>query len=132
MVEIGSVVLLLRQGPYALRVCTLALCFSAAVSWLGARELGLAGAALGSVLAIYLDRALMLTRVARHTGIALARLQRWGELGWALGTAVLAGLAAWFFTHRLLPGAVPMVRVAAGTAVLLLLYVAFQYRRSPR
>ena len=130
VVEVGSVVLLLRQGPYALRVCTLALIFSAAVSWLGARELGLAGAALGSVLAIYLDRALMLTRIARHTGIALGRLQDWRSLGWAFGSAVVSALIAWLFTHRLLAGAVPMVRVAMGAAVLLLVYVALQYRRS--
>jgi O-antigen/teichoic acid export membrane protein len=132
VVEIGSVVLLLRQGPYALRVCTLALIFSAAVSWFGARELGLAGAALGSVLAIYLDRALTLTRIARLTGIGLARLQHWRSLGWALFASILAASVAWVFTQKLLPDALPMVRVAAGTAVLLLTYVALQYRRSPK
>lgn len=132
VVEVGSMVLLLRQGPFALGVGAVALCVSAAASWIGARELGLAGAALGSVIAIYLDRALVLTRVARHTGIGLRRLQHWAALGWALGAAVISGLLAWLFTHRLLPEAVPMVRVAAGAAVLLLTYVALNYRRGQR
>jgi O-antigen/teichoic acid export membrane protein len=129
VIEVGSVVLLLRQGGYVLGVSALALVVAVAASWLGALELGLPGAALGSVLAIYLDRVLILARVSRHTGIGLARLQDWGALGWALATAVLAALAAWLFTDRLLPQAVPMVRVAAGAAVLLLTYVALNYRR---
>ena len=129
VIEVGSIVLLLRQGPYALRVTAIALCISASASWAGAHYVGLTGAAAGSVLAIYFDRALLLTRVARHTGIGLARLQHWRELAWAFGSAALAGALAWAFVYRFLPDAVPIVRVAAGATVLGSVYAAMHYRR---
>jgi O-antigen/teichoic acid export membrane protein len=131
VIEVGSIVLLLRQGAFALRLSAIVLCVSAAVSWSAAHHIGLAGAAIGSVLAIYLDRALTLRRVAQHTGIALRDLQHWRTLGWALGSAALAALLAWTFTWRLLPHAPPMVHLAAGSAVLALAYAAMNYRRLP-
>lgn len=132
VIEVGSMVLLLRQGPYALRVTAVALCISASVSWAGAHYLGLIGAAAGSVLAIYFDRVLLLTRVARHTGIGLARLQHWRTLGWALGSAALAAALAWMFVNRFLPEAAPLVRVAAGAALLAGVYGAAHYRRAAK
>ena len=129
VIEMGSVVLLLRQGPFAMRVNAIVLCVSALVSWTAAQHVGLAGAAAGSVLGIYLDRALMLSRVARHTGIGLRGLQHWRVLGWALGSATLAAALAWTFVHHLLAGAAPLARVAAGSTVLALCYVAMNYRR---
>ena len=81
------------------------------------------------MLGIYLDRALMLRRVARHTGIGLRGLQHWRVLGWAFGSATLAAALAWAFVHYLLAGAPPLARVAAGSTVLALCYVALNYRR---
>jgi O-antigen/teichoic acid export membrane protein len=129
VIEVGSIVLLLRQGPFAVRVNAFVLCVSAAVSWTAAHHIGLAGAAAGSVLGIYLDRALMLRRVARHTGIGLPALQRWRTLAWAMGSAALAAALAWAFVYRLLPEAAPLVRLAAGSTVLALAYAAMNCRR---
>ncbi|HZN86249.1 MAG TPA: oligosaccharide flippase family protein [Burkholderiales bacterium] len=123
VVEVGSIVLLLRQGPFALRITALVLPVSVAVSWLAAHELGLAGAAAGSVVAIYLDRALLLRRVARHTGIALRELQAWRALGRTLALAAACGLLAWFLVQQFLGGAAPLVRLAAGATILALAYV---------
>jgi O-antigen/teichoic acid export membrane protein len=129
VIEVGSIVLLLRQGPFVVRVSAVVLALSAALSWTAAQHIGLAGAAAGSVIAIYLDRAVVLARIARHTGIGLRKLQHWRALGWALGSAALAALLAWAFTSRLLPEAAPLVRLAAGSAVLALAYAAMNYRR---
>jgi O-antigen/teichoic acid export membrane protein len=52
VIEMGSIVLLLRHGPFAFWVTAGALVVSVAVSWTAAREVGLAGAAAGSVVAI--------------------------------------------------------------------------------
>jgi peptidoglycan biosynthesis protein MviN/MurJ (putative lipid II flippase) len=112
VIEVGSVVLLLRQGPFALRITALALAVSVALSWSAAQYFGLAGAAAGSVAAIYLDRALLLRRIARHTGIALRELQKWGPLLRTLALAAACGLVSWL-----------MVRLAAGATVLALAYV---------
>ena len=118
VIEVGSIVLLLREGPYALRITAAALGISVAVSWTAAQHVGLAGAAAGSVLAIYLDRALMLSRVSRRTGIALRRLQRWGQLGRALAAAALSALLAWVVVERFLGASGALERLLAGAAVL--------------
>jgi O-antigen/teichoic acid export membrane protein len=123
VVEVGSIVLLLRQGAFALRITALALAVSAPLSWVTAQHAGLAGAAAGSVLAIYLDRALLLRRIARHTGIALRELQDWRALVRTLAAAAVCGLLAWFLVRQFTGAAPPMVRLAAGATALALAYV---------
>jgi O-antigen/teichoic acid export membrane protein len=129
VIEVGSIVLLLRQGPFALGVSALVLCISGAVSWTAAHHIGLAGAAAGSVIGIYVDRALMLARISSHTGLKLRELQHWRTLAWALASASLAALAAWLFTDRLLPHAAPIAHLAAGSALLVVLYALMNYRQ---
>jgi len=131
-VELGSVVLLLRQGGYALRVTATVLPVSIALSWGAAHELGLAGAALGSVVAIYLDRTLMVRRIARLTGIPVRRMQDWGSLAWALASSVLAAAAAWLAVTKLMPAAPHLARVAVGASLLALAYLGMNLHRMRR
>jgi hypothetical protein len=132
VIEVGSIVLLLRQGPFVLRVSALVLTLSTALSWAAAREIGLTGAAVGSVIGIYLERTLVLRRVARHTGIALRDLQHWGALAWTLGTAALTALLAWVFARHFLAETGPLPRLVGGALVLALAYAAMNYRRTMR
>lgn len=129
VVEMGSLVMLLRQGTYALAVTALALAFSVAVSWSAAQHFGLVGAAAGSVLAVFLDRALMLRRVSQQTGIALRRLQDWSSLGKALALAAVSAALAWVLVERWLPDRGPLARLALGATVLGLAYAAPFARR---
>jgi O-antigen/teichoic acid export membrane protein len=124
VVEMGSLVMLLRQGTYALRVTGLTLVLSVATSWTAAQYLGLAGAAAGSVLGVYLDRALVLRRIARHAGIALRRLQEWRALALALAFAVLTGALAWLIAELSLSRHGPLPRLVAGGAVFAAAYAA--------
>ena len=123
-IEVGSIVLLLRQGAYALRITSALLLVSVAISWSAAQGLGLPGAALGSVLAIYLDRTLLLHRVARQTGIPLGKLQDWNSLLYAAATAAVAGAVAWYFASH----ANSFVRLAVGLTVLMATYAALNFR----
>jgi O-antigen/teichoic acid export membrane protein len=132
VVEVGSVVLLLGQGAFALRITALALVVSVALSWGAAHAVGLAGAAAGSVAAIYLDRALLLRRIARLTGVPLRELQHWRALARTLAEAAGCGLLAWLVAHHFLGDAMPLARLAAGTAVLGLSYVGLQLARGSR
>ena len=129
VIEMGSITLLLREGAFALRTNVLALAFSLAVSWTGALVLGLPGAALGSVLAVYLDRAIMLRRVSQRTGIPFGRVQDWRALGLALATAAVSAALAWVLVHRFLEEAAPLARVAAGAAILAAAYGLLNLRR---
>ena len=128
-VEVGSLLLLLRQGPYAIGVNAVALAFSATASLAGALYLGLPGAACGSVLALLLDRAMTLRRIASTAGIPLARLQDWKGLARTARVAAVGALLAAGVTHAFLADAAPLVRLAAGGVVLAAVYALFILRR---
>jgi O-antigen/teichoic acid export membrane protein len=128
VIEIGSLVMLLRQGNYALRVTATTLVIAVAVSWTAAQHIGLAGAAIGSVLAIYIDRALVLRRVSRHTGVALRHLQDWSTLAMTLAIAAAAGLLAWVLVEALFAERGALLRLAAGAAVIVLVHAILQWR----
>lgn len=123
-IEVGSIVLLLRQGAYALRITSALLLVSIGVSWSAAQGLGLPGAAAGSVLAIYFDRVLLLSRVARQTGIPLAKLQDWRSLYWAAGSAAVAALLSWWIA----PHHNHFIRLVVGFTVLMTAYAAMNFR----
>jgi O-antigen/teichoic acid export membrane protein len=103
VIEPASIMLLLRQGAFSMRIGVLALAFSVAVSFAGARLFGLAGAAAGSVMAIYFEHFVTLRRIARRTGIPLRRVQDWRSLALLLACAALAGLVAWGVVSSLGP-----------------------------
>jgi O-antigen/teichoic acid export membrane protein len=131
VVEVGSLVLLLRQGMYALRITALVLPLSVAVSWVCGQQVGLAGAAVGSVVAIYLDRALLLYRVSRHTGVSLRNLQDWRSLGLTAAAAAASGAAAWLAVLGM--GAeTPLARLLVGGTVLAAAYAGLHLARSAK
>jgi len=127
VVELTSVLLLLRQGSFALGVNALALAVSAATSWLLAGWVGLAGAAGGSVLAIVLDRLISLRRISKRVGVPVRELQDWRgivmALGYAVATAALIRIAVDLLAHG---GAFP--RLALGACGLALAYLPVIHR----
>jgi O-antigen/teichoic acid export membrane protein len=123
VIELGSIVLLMKQGAFALRTNMVLLAVSVALSYLGALYVGLAGAAAGSVAAIYLDRIIMLRRVSVQTGIPFSRLQNWQRLGLSIAAAALAGALGWFTVGLLLPHAGPFHRLMLGATLIGLAYL---------
>jgi len=132
VVEIGSVVLLLRDGGFALRVSALALAVSVAVSWTAAHHVGLAGAAAGSVVAIYLDRVFMLRRVAKQTGIRVAELQDWRALCYTLATSVVAAGLAWVLVEKFASGKSVFYQLFLGASVLGTSYLLMNLKATRR
>jgi O-antigen/teichoic acid export membrane protein len=121
VVELNSILLLFRQGPFAMRVNFLVLLVGVPSSLAGALIGGLPGAAAGSVAAIFAERAMTLLRVSSLTGVPVRRLQEWAGLGALLGAAACsAALAGWLVglmgTHA------PLARLAEGAAVVALVY----------
>jgi O-antigen/teichoic acid export membrane protein len=117
VIEPASIMLLLRQGAFSMRVGVLALLFSVAVSFAGARLFGLAGAAAGSVTAIYFEHLATLWRISKRTGIPLRRVQDWRSLALLLLCAALSGLVAWGVVSSLgVPGSA--ARAVAGGVLL--------------
>jgi O-antigen/teichoic acid export membrane protein len=131
-IEVGSVVLLLREGPFCVVVGMVALAVSVFVSWEGAQHLGLAGAAAGSVVALYLDRLLTLRRISRRARVPLARLQYWGTLGRLVLSTALASAIAWSATRIWLASSTGFARAVVGAALIALLYAAAEFYFLPK
>lgn len=94
VVELVSVLFVLKQGAYAARVNAIALALALPISYLGAVNFGLLGAAMGGVVAVYAERAITLVRIARVTDTPVSKLQDWGTLAGILAAATISALAA--------------------------------------
>ena len=94
VVELNSILLLLKQGAFAVRVNAVALVLSVALSVWGAMHWGLFGAALGSVAMIQAERIASLRRISRVTGEPVAALQDWPKLAAVLAASIVAAALA--------------------------------------
>jgi peptidoglycan biosynthesis protein MviN/MurJ (putative lipid II flippase) len=103
-------------------VNALALVVSVLVSWRAALHFGLAGAAAGGVIAVCLDRVLLLRHISASSGVPLAQLQDWRRLARIIAFSALAALAAWGTVVTFLEHAAPVLRLTLGGAVLAALY----------
>jgi O-antigen/teichoic acid export membrane protein len=118
VLELSTIMLLLRQGAFSVLISAIALLVSIPISWAAARTAGIAGAAAGSVVAIYLEHAATLWRIARRTGIGLSYVQDWRSLGLLLCCAAVAGLSAWVTVTEVVNISLVVVRLGVGAAVL--------------
>lgn len=123
VIELGSIVLLLNQGPFAMRLNALLLALSVSASFAGAAAFGLPGAAIGSVCAIYLDRFLTLCRVSRFTGVPLSQVQSWRRLALTALVAAAASVVGWLCVEHWLAHAGPFPRLLAGATIIGLAYL---------
>jgi len=122
VIELASVTFLLRQGPFVMGVNLVALALSLPFNWFSAQHFGPAGAAVGSVIALYLDRLVTLRRVALLTGAPFRRLQDWRALGQLILFSALAAAFAWGMVGRYFAAGGPLVRASVGAALLAAAY----------
>jgi O-antigen/teichoic acid export membrane protein len=123
-IDLSSITLLLRQSVFVMLLNAIALLLAVSLNWTAAAHIGLAGAALGTVAVIYLDRLATLWRISRTSGIAVRRLQDWPTLALLLACAALGALLAWGVVDRLFADSGPLVRALAGATALAAAYVA--------
>jgi O-antigen/teichoic acid export membrane protein len=131
VVEISTVMQLLRQGMFTLGINIVVLAASVPLSWLGGVTLGLAGAAAGSVSALYVDRLINLRRIAAISGVPVRAQQRWRELARYVAWTAVAAAAAWLAVHVLFGESALIVRLALGFVVMVLIYAPANLRRRP-
>ncbi|OGA33273.1 MAG: hypothetical protein A3G80_07465 [Betaproteobacteria bacterium RIFCSPLOWO2_12_FULL_62_13b] len=122
VVELQSVMLLLREGAFQARLNVLNLCVSVALSLSGALAWGLPGAALGSVAASYVDRIAVLVRISRITGVPVGRLQDWGQLAGVLAAAFCSTLIAHEVIVRAMLLRHPLAVLCAAAALIVMIY----------
>ena len=97
-IELGSVLMVLRQGNFVLLVSMGVLALASAVSLIGGKTLGLYGVALGSLVGEVVGRAMNFARVSSQLGIPVRQLQDWSTLCRALAAGILASVAAAYCT----------------------------------
>jgi len=122
--EIATVTMLMRQAPFVVGVNLVALALALPIDWFLAQRFGLAGAAVGSVIVIYLDRIATLWRIALLTGIPVRRLQDWRALGQLMLFSALAAAFAWATVGRYFVAGGTLARVIVGGASLSAAYAA--------
>jgi len=132
VVEVSSLLQLLRQGVFNALVNAGMLVASVAASWFAGLHLGLAGAAAGSVAALYIDRFVTLRRIKTITGVRVRHQQHWASLARVAAASVLATALAWLAVHELAPQASHFARLVAGAALLGACYAALTFRRLRR
>ncbi|HEX6004006.1 MAG TPA: oligosaccharide flippase family protein [Burkholderiales bacterium] len=132
VVELASITLLLRRGPFVVALNAVAILLAVPISWFAAQHFGLAGAAAGSVSMIYLDRIVTLHYISRLSGIPVRRLQDWSMLGRQVLCAALAAAFAGWVTHHYLPASPPWIRLMFGGTLLGAAYFAMLGMRNVR
>jgi O-antigen/teichoic acid export membrane protein len=122
VIEIQSVLFLMKQGPFAAWVNGLVLVLAIPMSYVGAMTYGLPGAAIGSVTALYCERALSLSRLAKLSDTPLHRLQDWMTLAGILAAAALSASIAGFALQNV--ALRPFATLAVGGGLMAVLYPA--------
>lgn len=122
VVELNSILLLFRQGPFAMRVNFVVLLVAVPSSLGGALLAGLPGAAAGSLAAIFAERATTLYRVSSLTGVPIRRLQEWSGLGALLAAACASAAVAGWLVDRFGFAQSTLGQLAEGTALVAIVY----------
>lgn len=123
-VELGSVLMVLKQGRFVLTVSSGILLGSALLSYVGGLQLGLWGVALGGLFGELIGRLLNFMRASRQLGLPLSALQDWSTLARILLAGALSVVSSSLATSWLAV-ANPFALVAVGSVVFAASYVAF-------
>jgi O-antigen/teichoic acid export membrane protein len=94
-VDLNGLTLLLGQGRFTSRVNLVMLALAVPLSWWGAHHLGMPGVVIGSTVAIYLERILLIRRLSRELGVRPRHLQHWGLLAGVAASALFCGALAY-------------------------------------
>ncbi len=126
VIELSTVTMLLRLAPFVMGVNLVTLMLAVPLNWIFAQRIGLAGAAVGTVATIYLDRIVTLWCIARRTGVPLRQLQDWRAIGEPMLFSVLAAAFAWSLVSRIPAAIAPPAGAALGGVLLIAAYAAMQ------
>jgi len=118
VVELSTVLQLMRQGMFSLVMNVVALAISVPLSWYCGTHFGLAGAAAGSVTALYIDRVVTLKRISMISGMPVRDLQHWRRLALVLAWTILSAALAWLVVQNAFDSLPRLTQLAVGFATL--------------
>ncbi len=124
-IEVASILVIFSQGRFVMKVAGLLSLLSVAGSYLGAHLLGLNGAALGSVVSLYIGAVLNFQRAAMLVGKPVRHLQDWRSLFLILIGSILAATIAWVVVFIAIPNGAAIVQLIIGLAITCLIYFIY-------
>ena len=128
VVEFNSLIMLAGQMSYVARINGFLLVLSLLVAVAGGMILGLTGVALGSVIAILIERALVVRRLSQTLSLPVPAVQPWGLLLRISALGISLGVAGRIVFELFGPSASPLLMLLIAP-VLLLVYVWVVGRR---
>jgi O-antigen/teichoic acid export membrane protein len=115
-VEVGSILVAFAQARFMMRVGLIVAVFSLTVSYIGAKTLGPAGAAIGSVVAGFVDLGIRLRRASEVTDTPIKELQDWDNLV-VIALAVVASAVVTITVRNALHFESPWLDMSLSTAI---------------
>ena len=123
-IEVASILMVFSQGRFLMKVAGPMILLSITGSYIGAKMYGLSGAALGSVVSLYIGAILNFYKATALTKIKLNKLQNWRGLAMLGGVSLISGLFAWWFSVLLSLSDILVLQLLANAAVFLFTYVS--------
>lgn len=130
VVEVSTLLVIYKQGPFVLKVSGILVAFSVVASYLGATLIGLQGVAIGSLMALFISKLVNFHRASLLLDLPLGKIQNWRALGGVLlvsaGSSAFAWLVVrWIGSGTLWIDVVISALVLSATYVILLFVAGF-------
>ncbi len=126
-VEVSSILIVFQQGRFVMLTSIILTVSAIITSYYCARYLGLAGAAMGSVLSMIIGSIIYYIRSARLLACNIYRLQDWPSLAIIMISAVIACSVAFYCTHVLMIDSHFYSTVIGGIISIFLYFVGLKF-----
>lgn len=123
-VEVATVLIVLKQGPFVMKLNAWLVPITAATVYAGAQIFGLTGVAAASVLVLAATKYVNFLRVSHLVSIPLQRLQPWRVLFFLFAAATGSALASWMSVEWMLADAWALTKLLVGGTIFSLSYLA--------
>lgn len=126
-VSVASVLTVLRQGNFVMKVNTFSFIFSPIAIYIGATYFGLAGVAVATLIAAIFEKIFNFIRVCKLLEISIFELQPWRIIGSIFLASVFSAIVVYSFDKVLLMGCFNFIKIAAGGFVFIFAYLSLLY-----
>jgi O-antigen/teichoic acid export membrane protein len=126
-VSVASVLMVLRQGNFVMKVNTFSFIFSPVAVYIGAVFLGLPGVAIATLIATVIEKILNFRRASKLLQIPFRELQPWRIIGSIFVASVCSGIFVYGFDTVFLVGYLDLLKILAGGLLFLISYLCFLY-----
>jgi O-antigen/teichoic acid export membrane protein len=126
-VSVASVLMVLRQGNFVMKVNTFSFIFSPIAVYIGAIFLGLPGVAIATLIATVVEKILNFRRACKLLEMPFRELQPWGTIGSIFIASVSSAFIIFGFDQIFLIDNFDLLKITAGGLLFGLTYLSSIY-----